>query len=135
MLARNVGFIYAYNAVQCPMEAVSQRRSLLHNAVALGGMGAVGVAKGTPRATVAGSSARRHAHTSVNGASDPASPPAGMAGIPFYEYLPHQLKTVKPAALGFVVYGTIGGLLGGVRTRLCSRIMRAADTLADGRAS
>ena len=46
LLARNCGFIYAYGALQCPMEGLSQRQSLLHNGVALGALGGWGVQTG-----------------------------------------------------------------------------------------
>eukprot|EP01052_Picozoa_sp_SAG31_P010843 SAG31_NODE_603_length_13622_cov_19.019953_5_plen_160_part_00 len=101
LLARNVGFIYVYNAVrtqtarpgsahlsairsfaplstnhtfaaseppwahvqlQCPMEALAERQSLLHNAASLGGLGAYAVS-------------------------------TGMAGIPFYDSIPFQVRS------------------------------------------
>ena len=46
LFGRSVGFIYMYNALQCPMEALHGRRSLAHNALASGGLGAAAVATG-----------------------------------------------------------------------------------------
>lgn len=44
--AVGVGFIYMYSALQCPMEALHGRRSVLHNAVAGGSLGFAGVQSG-----------------------------------------------------------------------------------------
>jgi hypothetical protein len=44
--ALNIGALYAYNAVQCPMEALHGRPSLLHNGLAAGTLGSVGVQSG-----------------------------------------------------------------------------------------
>jgi hypothetical protein len=86
LVGTNIGFIYFYSAVQCPMEAVSGRRSIVHNVLAAGGMGAAAVATGK----------------------------AGIPLIDhsfFYRY-----PAVKPPMAGFVVYGLMGlasGMLGG----------------------
>ena len=45
MFARNFAFIYSYHVLQCPMEAIHQRKSLLHNFAAGGILGYVGVMK------------------------------------------------------------------------------------------
>eukprot|EP00545_Synedropsis_sp_CCMP1620_P014454 CAMPEP_0119003568 /NCGR_PEP_ID=MMETSP1176-20130426/641_1 /TAXON_ID=265551 /ORGANISM="Synedropsis recta cf, Strain CCMP1620" /LENGTH=140 /DNA_ID=CAMNT_0006955181 /DNA_START=19 /DNA_END=441 /DNA_ORIENTATION=- len=46
MLGRYMGGIYVYNVVQCPMEAIHGRQSLLHNVMAAGMLGYVGVSRG-----------------------------------------------------------------------------------------
>eukprot|EP00467_Chlorarachnion_reptans_P025191 CAMPEP_0114524426 /NCGR_PEP_ID=MMETSP0109-20121206/21849_1 /TAXON_ID=29199 /ORGANISM="Chlorarachnion reptans, Strain CCCM449" /LENGTH=136 /DNA_ID=CAMNT_0001705869 /DNA_START=88 /DNA_END=498 /DNA_ORIENTATION=- len=43
---RYAGILFCYGALQCPMEAVHGRRSLLHNAAAGGVLGYIGVARG-----------------------------------------------------------------------------------------
>ena len=45
IFARNFGVIYAYNVLQCPMEAIHGRKSLIHNFMAGGILGYVGVKK------------------------------------------------------------------------------------------
>ena len=42
--ARNAGFIYVYHALICPMEALSGRRSFVHNMLSGGTLGYIGVA-------------------------------------------------------------------------------------------
>lgn len=82
LFAVNIGGIYAYHALQCPMEAIQGRRSLLHNAVAAGAIGAVGVQNGY----------------------------LGIPFVDhsfFYRY-----PQVRPAMIAFAVYGAIGGVLG-----------------------
>ena len=79
MFARNAGFIYAYNAIQCPMEAIHGRRSLLHNVAAGGILGGVGVMQGY----------------------------IGIPFVDqsfFYRF-----PRVRPAEIGFLVYGGIAG--------------------------
>ena len=44
--AVNVGFIYAYGALQCPMEALTMRRSWTHNFLAGGILGYAAVERG-----------------------------------------------------------------------------------------
>ena len=44
--AVNIGGLYVYNALQCPMEAIQGRPSLLHNGLAAGAMGTAGVSSG-----------------------------------------------------------------------------------------
>ena len=46
MLAANIGFLYAYGALQCPMEALTNRRSWTHNLLAGGTLGYVAVERG-----------------------------------------------------------------------------------------
>lgn len=38
--------LYAYNVIQCPMEAIHGRRSLIHNFLSAGMLGAAGVRAG-----------------------------------------------------------------------------------------
>jgi hypothetical protein len=86
LLGTNIGFLYAYSAVQCPMEAVSGRRSAVHNMLAAGGMGAVGVSTGQ-----LGIPLLDHSF--------------------FYRY-----PQIKPVQAGFCVYGLVGlafGVLSG----------------------
>ena len=44
--AINIGALYTYHVLQCPMEALHGRRSVLHNGLAAGTLGAVGVQAG-----------------------------------------------------------------------------------------
>eukprot|EP00439_Symbiodinium_sp_Y106_P074486 s327_g14.t1 len=46
LFALNSGLLYVYQALQCPMEALQGRRSLLHNVAAGGLIGAWGVQQG-----------------------------------------------------------------------------------------
>eukprot|EP00040_Diaphanoeca_grandis_P019640 m.103881 g.103881 ORF g.103881 m.103881 type:complete len:126 (-) comp27523_c0_seq2:176-553(-) len=43
LLGVNVGFLFAYHAAICPLEALSGRRSALHNGIVAGALGFVGV--------------------------------------------------------------------------------------------
>ena len=82
IFARNFAFIYAYNVLQCPMEAIHGRRSLIHNVVAGGILGYVGVMKqmiGIPF---------------VDGA--------------FFKMYPK----IRTSIMGALVYGAIGGVFG-----------------------
>lgn len=45
-LAVNFGFVYTYGALQCPMEAIHGRQSLLHNALSGATIGYLGVNAG-----------------------------------------------------------------------------------------
>ena len=84
LLAKNCGFIYMYHALQCPMEALHGRRSLWHNIISAGMMGSA----------------------AVN---------SGQAGIPFVERSFYSMyPRVTPPVLAFVVYGAIGGAMGGL---------------------
>ena len=46
LAAVNIGFLYAYGALQCPMEALTGRHSWTHNAVAGGILGYVAYERG-----------------------------------------------------------------------------------------
>ena len=46
LAAVNVGFLYAYSALQCPMEALTGRRSWVHNLIAGGTLGYVAFERG-----------------------------------------------------------------------------------------
>ena len=46
VLALNCGFLYAYSVLQCPLEALQGRQSLLHNGFAGAVLGYVGVNSG-----------------------------------------------------------------------------------------
>ena len=82
----NVGtyaaFIYTYNAIQCPMEAIHKRESLLHNVIGAGLLGSIGV------------QTRRVGIPFVN-------------ELFFYKY-----PFISPPMMGFVVYGMMGGAFG-----------------------
>ncbi len=87
---RSVGsymaFIYTYNAIQCPMEAIHGRQSAIHNGISGGLIGYIGVA--THRIGI------------------PFIDPYTLMRYPF----------VSPAIAGFAVYGSMGfglALLGG----------------------
>ena len=86
IFARNFAFIYSYHVLKCPMEAISQRRSLLHNAIALGIMGYVGVMK------------------------QMVGIPFVDAHVLSYVRAVHPRMT--PPIMGALVYGGIGGFLG-----------------------
>ena len=83
LLAMNVGFLYAYQALQCPMVALDPRGrpSLLHNALAGGTLGYVGVGQ-------------------------------GLVGVPFGHMLPSAMYRLRPAQAGALVYGAMTGVLG-----------------------
>jgi hypothetical protein len=78
MVAVNVGGIYAYNVLQCPMEAISRRQSSLHNFAAGAILGYVGV--------------------STHKLSVPF-----VDYTFFYRY-----PQIPPAAMGAFIYGSIG---------------------------
>jgi hypothetical protein len=81
-VATSCGFIWAYHALQCPLEAIHGRRSLYHNCIAAGTLGALGV------------------H-------------AGKVSVPFVDYsIFHRHPALRPWQVGFVVYGSIGGVFG-----------------------
>jgi hypothetical protein len=73
--------IYVYNIVQCPMEAVHGRQSLLHNVMAAGMLGYVGVSKGVLGVPFIDSS------------------------------FAYRYPRVSPPMLAFAVYGGIAGAL------------------------
>ena len=84
MFAANAGFIYLYNALQCPMEAIQGQPSLLHNACAAGALGAFLVQSGQ----------------------------AGIPFLDT-SYL-YRNRNVTPAMTAFAVYACIGVVLGGL---------------------
>ena len=43
--SRNFGFLFVYHALQCPLEAIHQKRSYVHNCIAGGTLGYLGVMK------------------------------------------------------------------------------------------
>ena len=77
-----MGFIWLYGALQCPMEAIHNRRSLWHNVIAGGTLGSLGVHAGRIGIPFVDSSI-------------------------FYRY-----PQLRPWQVGFVVYGGMGGVLG-----------------------
>mmetsp|Transcript_23503 Transcript_23503/g.48798 ORF Transcript_23503/g.48798 Transcript_23503/m.48798 type:complete len:118 (-) Transcript_23503:1618-1971(-) len=80
-----VGGFYVYNAMQCPMEAIHGRQSLLHNILSAGTLGAVAVHRGV----------------------------FGIPFVsPYFFY---QNPQYPPAAVAFAVYGGIAGLLSGIQ--------------------
>ena len=81
-----IAFIYTYNAMQCPMEEIHGRRSALHNALAGGMIGYLGV--------------------TTNRIGIPFVDPYTLYRYPF----------VTPGGAAFVVYGGLGlglAMLGG----------------------
>ena len=79
--ALTAGFLYAYSALQCPMEALHGRRSVLHNALSGGSLGALGVQSGL----------------------------IGVPFLPPVYYLTHGRSFMTIAA--FTVYGSIAAAL------------------------
>eukprot|EP00405_Crypthecodinium_cohnii_P011253 CAMPEP_0206435698 /NCGR_PEP_ID=MMETSP0324_2-20121206/10033_1 /ASSEMBLY_ACC=CAM_ASM_000836 /TAXON_ID=2866 /ORGANISM="Crypthecodinium cohnii, Strain Seligo" /LENGTH=133 /DNA_ID=CAMNT_0053902703 /DNA_START=41 /DNA_END=442 /DNA_ORIENTATION=- len=84
LLAMNCGFLYIYHTMQCPMEAIQGRQSLIHNVIAGGTLGAFGVQGG---------------HLGI-----PFVNPSF-----FYRF-----PSVTPAMAAFGVYGGLAGVLGGM---------------------
>ena len=81
LAATNIGGIFCYNIMQCPMEAVSGRQSAWHNVLAAATMGGLGVQSGR----------------------------LGIPFVDhsfFYRY-----PAASPAMVGAAVYGAMGGLL------------------------
>jgi hypothetical protein len=78
-VASYAAFIYAYNAVQCPMEEIHGRRSAFHNVLAGGTMGYVGVSRGA----------------------------VGIPFIDSNFF--HRYPGVRPPVVAFVIYGAMGG--------------------------
>ena len=81
------GFLYIYNVLQCPMEAINGKPSLLHNALSAGILGYIGVQSGR----------------------------VGIPFVDPYTLFAHG-RNVSPPVVGFFVYGGIGfafGMLGG----------------------
>ena len=80
---RLFALIYVYNALQCPMEAISERRSLLHNISSAGIIGYVGVRHGL----------------------------VGVPFVPFTFFIRYP-QVPRPIA-GAVVFGSLAGVLAG----------------------
>ena len=82
------GFLYVYNIMQCPMEAIHGRPSLIHNALSAGTLGYIGVQSGR----------------------------LGIPFVNPYALMGAFGGSISPSAIGFVVYGAMGaafGALGG----------------------
>ena len=77
----NIGGLYVYNILQCPMEAVHGKASLLHNVAAGGLLGYIGV--------------RHHF--------------LGIPFVDGYFFM--RYPQASPPLVGFAVYGGIAGLL------------------------
>jgi len=71
--------IYAYHVLQCPMEAISGRPSLLHNVLSAGTIGAVGVSMGR----------------------------VGIPFVDPYTL--YRYPSLSPSIVGFAVYGACAG--------------------------
>jgi hypothetical protein len=78
----NIGGLYAYNIMQCPMEAISGRQSAWHNVVAAATIGGVGVQSGK----------------------------LGIPFVN-YSYFFYRYPSISPAMAGAMVYGAIGGFM------------------------
>jgi hypothetical protein len=81
-VASTCGFIWAYHALQCPLEAIHGRRSLWHNVIAAGSLGSIGVSAGK----------------------------IGIPFVDHAIFYRHP--QLQPWMVGFVVYGSIGGAFG-----------------------
>jgi hypothetical protein len=81
-VGRAFAFIYTYNLIQCPLEAIHGRKSAVHNAIAGGSLGYIAVARG-----LAGIPFINATH--------------------FYRY-----PQLSPALIGGGMYGSIAGCLG-----------------------
>ena len=82
IFARNFGFIYAYNVLQCPMEAIHGRKSLIHNFMAGGILGYIAVVKNI----------------------------AGIPFVDSSFFIRYPQMT--PPIMGALVYGAMGGAFG-----------------------
>ena len=80
--SRNFAFLYLYHSLQCPLEALSGRRSYLHNFLVGGTLGYMGVVKRV----------------------------IGVPFVDQSFYMKYRQLT--PAIMGALVYGGIGGLMG-----------------------
>ena len=79
LAGKYMGAIYVYNILQCPMEAIHGRQSLIHNVVSAGAIGYVGVQAGL----------------------------LGVPFVhPSFVY---QHRTLSPPQLAFMVYGACAG--------------------------
>lgn len=79
-----IGFLYIYNALQCPMEAIHGRQSLWHNILSAGTIGYVGFSRGW----------------------------LGIPFIHPYTFYKYQY--LNPGVVCFAVYGAIGGAFGAI---------------------
>jgi len=79
--AVNVGGLYVYHSLQCPMEAIHGRQSLLHNVLSGGILGLVGVRQGV----------------------------LGIPFVDSYFF--YRNPSLSPEVTAFAVYGAIGGLM------------------------
>ena len=87
-VASYAAFIYTYNAIQCPMEEIHGRRSAIHNFLAGGTLGYLGVRSGR----------------------------IGIPFMDQYFF--YRNPAIRPEFAAFAVYGGLGGafaLLGGKR--------------------
>ncbi len=87
-IASYAAFIYTYNAIQCPMEEIHGRKSAMHNVLAGGLMGYIGVSRGV----------------------------IGVPFVNPNFFFQHP--TLRPEMVAFAVYGGLGGcfaMLGGKR--------------------
>ena len=82
IFARNFGVIYAYNVLQCPMEAIHGRKSLIHNFMAGGILGYTAVVKNI----------------------------AGIPFVDSSFFIRYPQMT--PPIMGALVYGAMGGAFG-----------------------
>ena len=80
ILALYVGGVYAYNILQCPMEAIHGRQSLLHNFLSAGTIGYLGVNRGF----------------------------LGVPFVDYTFY--YRNPQLSPGVVGFVVYGGLAGV-------------------------
>lgn len=78
---RNVGFIFAYGGLICPMESISGRKSAVHNAISGATIGYFGVMRGF----------------------------LGIPGVdPYFFY---RYPRISPPLMGAGIYGSVGGLI------------------------
>ena len=82
MLGGSIAFIYIYNALQCPLEAIWGRRSLWHNCIAGGTLGYLAVATGN----------------------------AGVPLLDYTFFISYPM--IRPAVAGAFMYGVMGGAFG-----------------------
>lgn len=76
-------FIYTYHILQCPMEAIHGRSSLLHNVISAGTLGYLGIASGR----------------------------IGVPFVPHEFFMAYP--QVPPPMVGFLVYGIMAGAFAG----------------------
>jgi hypothetical protein len=84
VISSYIAVVYGYNILQCPMEAIHGRQSLLHNVLSAGTIGFLGVRSGS----------------------------LGIPFVdPTFVY---RYRGLSPAGLAFLVYGAMGGVLAGL---------------------